>query len=137
MNTMQHHASRANQRTNGPGRFLMGLALTTLVVAPMMAQAETSGAAQPSTCRSGWAEDLNRWPLRTQDLSGCAEKGPKSPIVVRRQPQESSINLWPYVFQPQGGEPLEFFANEEDSDRPTKYVRSEPDLRMWPLWPQS
>jgi hypothetical protein len=134
MNTMRHNA---NQRTKGPGGLLMGFVLTALVISSTIAKAETLGASQSSPCRSAGSEDLNRWPLRTQDLSGCAEKGPKSAIVVRRHFQESSINLWPYVFQPQRGESLEFLPNEEDNNRPPKYVRSEPDLRMWPLWPQS
>jgi hypothetical protein len=108
-----------------------------LVISPMVAQAETSRVSQLNTCRSAGTEDLNRWPLRTQELPGCIEKARESPVVVRRRFQESSINLWPYVFQPQRDEPLVLLPGDEGSHRRPKYVRSEPDLRMWPLWPQS
>lgn len=132
MNTMRHDP---NRRTRGSVRFLMILALTGLAISPTT-KAETLETFH-SVCRSGDSDELNRWPLRVQDFSGCVEKGQKSPIFVRRYGQEASVNLWPYAPEPQKMEPLEVLPNEEDQDRPPTYVRTEPDLRMWPLWPQS
>lgn len=134
MNTMRQGP---NRWTSGLGGLWIGLTMTMLAMLPRMAQAETFETTHLRVCRSEGSEDLNRWPLRSQDISSCVEKGTRSPTRVRRYVQESALNLWPYVFQPQKVEPLEALPNEENRDRPTTYVRTEPDIRMWPLWPRS
>ena len=139
---MNNVRSDRNQWKIWLASFLIGLALTALATPPATTRAETSEASRPTTCRVDETVDLNRWPLRIQDLAGCdqRERNPRaathSPILSRRQIQQPSLNMWPYAFRPQELEPAEAPQNPEDQDHPTTYVRTEPDLRMWPWWPR-
>lgn len=134
MDTMRQNPNRWTRRA---ATFLTGLGVTILALSPTIVRAETFESPHLIGCRLEGSDDLNRWPLRRQDISDCVEKGTKSPPHVRRQVQESALNLWPYASQPQRVEPLEAHPNGEDQDQSRRYVRTEPDLRMWPLWPQS
>lgn len=126
-----------NRETKKIPTIMMSLGMTLWAVGPTLAQAEPVQTAHSTTCRSGGTDDLNRWPLRGQDVSGCVETRGEAPVLVRRPVQESALNLWPYAPRPQKSEFVEAVPNEEEKDQPTIHVRTEPDLRMWPLWPKS
>jgi hypothetical protein len=139
---MNYGRSERNQRkTRLAGEWLLGLGMTALAILTVPVSAFASEESRPTRCSMQGTAELNRWPLRTQELAECDEnerkvKATHSPILTRRQAQPPALTLWSYEFRPQESETAAASQPAAELAEPKAYVRTQPDLRMWPLWPR-
>lgn len=136
---MNHVRSTDRMRQVWPGRFIIAVAIVGLGFPAVSGTAEAFEVSLPENCARETTE-LNRWPLRTQDLAGCPERGNGQLVLqttgFRREAEESALNRWPYTFKAEQIESAKALVYD-GREHPTISRRTEPDLNMWPLWPKS
>ncbi len=137
---MNHVRDAYRIRQLWSGSFIIAIAIMGMGFPVVSGTAEAFEVSPPASCARETTE-LNRWPLRTQDLAGCPKMG-KGLLVLqttgfRRAGEEPALNRWPYAFKPTEIESDKALVVEDTHDRSKISGRPEPDLNMWPLWPKS
>ncbi|ALA59421.1 exported protein of unknown function [Nitrospira moscoviensis] len=124
-----------------PSHFFMIVGLMALGIPAISGTAASSEIDRQVACGAAETTELNRWPLRTQDMPGCAGLRQGQVLLQttrsRREAEEPALNRWPYAFKATEIESDKALVVEDTRDRSKISERTEPDLNMWPLWPKS
>jgi hypothetical protein len=123
------------------GSLAMTVGLMALGIPLISGTAAAFETNRPVSCRASETTELNRWPLRGQDMAGCAEMRQGQVLLQttrsQRRDEEPALNRWPYAFNATEIESDKALVVQGTSGHPRILERTEPDLNMWPLWPRS